>query len=287
MSPQAAQPFHYHVPWKSSSQHLGGHRGNQRGLGFDFRGNLPLVDHPDARRIDIRQTVRDPYEQVQVRLFNQDNTTPLFAVCDLSASMQYRGRRRKLDQAIAIAASVARSATDNGDLFGLVGYDRHVAEDFSLPLGSSFHNAAELLTALAEQEILAPAGEGILEVPQYLSQSRALVFWISDFHMPLTLIEQAMNMLSQHQVIPVVLWDEQEYRRLPRFGFGTLIDPETGRDRTVFFRDTLRSRFIAAFEKRRQDLQDLFLRFDSPGLFLHGEYHADAVTHYFDQYLAS
>lgn len=287
MSLHAAQPFHYHVPWKSSSLHLGGHRGDQRGLGFDFRGNLPLVDHPDARRIDIRQTVRDPYEQIQVRLFNQDNTTPLFAVCDLSASMQYRGRRRKLDQALAIAASVARSAIDTGDLFGMVAYDRHVAEDFSLPLGSSFHSTAELLTALAERETLAPAGDGILEVPQYLSQSRALVFWISDFHMPLTLVEQAMNMLSQHQVVPVVLWDDQEYRRLPRFGFSTLIDPETGRDRTVFFRDALRSRFIAAFEQRRQDLQDLFLRFDSPGLFLHGEYHADAVTHYFDQYLAS
>jgi uncharacterized protein (DUF58 family) len=200
--------------------------------------------------------------------------------------MQYRGRRRKLDQAIAIAASVARSAVDTGDPFGLVAYDRHVAEDFSLPLGSSFHNAAELLTALGERETLAPAGEGILEVPQYLSQSHALVFWISDFHMPLALVEQAMNMLSQHQVIPIILWDEQEYRRLPRFGFGTLIDPETGRDRTVFFRDTLRSRFIAAFEQRRQDLQDLFLRFDSPGLFLHGEYHADAITYYFDQYLA-
>jgi uncharacterized protein (DUF58 family) len=286
MSLQAAQPFHYHVPWKSSSQHLGEHHGNQRGLGFDFRGNLPLVDHPDARRIDLRQTLRDPYEQVQVRLFNQDNTTPLFAVCDLSASMQYHGRRRKLDQAVTIAASVARSATESGDLFGLVSYDRHVTENFSLPLGSSFHNAVELLAALAEQDSLAPAGEGILEVPQYLSQSRSLVFWISDFHMPLVLIQQAMNMLSQHQVIPVVLWDEQEYRRLPRFGFGSLIDLETGHERTVFFRDILRRRFIAAFEQRRQDLQDLFLSFDSPGLFLHGEYHADAITHYFDQYLA-
>ncbi|WP_137719661.1 DUF58 domain-containing protein [Methylobacillus flagellatus] len=284
---QTAQPFQYHVPWKSSSLHLGGHRGNQRGLGFDYRGNLPLVDYPDARRIDIRQTLRDPYEQVQVRLFNQDNITPLFAVCDLSASMHYRGRRRKLDQAIHIAASVARSASDAGDQFGLVGYDRQVVEDFSLPLGTPFHSVAELLTALGERETLVPAGEGILEVAQYLSQSRALVFWISDFHMPLRLIEQALSMLSQHQVVPIVLWDEQEYLRLPRFGFGTLIDPETGQDRTVFFRDALRRQFIAAFEQRRHDLQDLFLRFDSPALFLHGEYHADALTHYFEKYFAS
>ena len=37
-----------------------------------------------------------------------------------------------------------------------------------------------------------------------------------------------MNAMSAHQVIPVVLWDDQEYKKLPKFGFGNMIDPETG-----------------------------------------------------------
>src|SRR5690606_4316063 len=134
MIPAYAKPFTYQIPWKSSSVHAGDHRGLQRGLGFEYRGNVPLVDYPDARRMDLRQTLRDPYEQIQVKLFNQDNTTPIFAVCDLSSSMQFKGRQRKLDQAKEIAASIALSAFNAGDVFSLVGYNQQVVEEFTLPL---------------------------------------------------------------------------------------------------------------------------------------------------------
>ena len=45
----------------------------QRGLGFEFRNNVSLMDFPDARRINLHQTILDPYEQVQVKLFDQNN----------------------------------------------------------------------------------------------------------------------------------------------------------------------------------------------------------------------
>lgn len=284
MIPGNAKPFTYTVSWKSSSQHLGDHKGTQRGLGFDYRGNVSLVDYPDARRMDLRQTLRDPYEQVQVRLYNQDNITPVYAVCDLSGSMQYKGSQRKLDKAREIAASVVLSASNMGDVFSLIAYDREVLEDYTLPLGHDLHHALEAISELQHKIDRRVGGNGILDVPQYLSQNRGLVFWVSDFHMPLPLIEQALNAMSRHQVVPVVLWDAMEYRRLPKFGFGTMIDPESGENRTVFFRQALREKFLGAFAARREALEALFLKFDSPPLFMEADFSADLISTYFEQY---
>lgn len=286
MIPAYAKPFSYRTPWKSNSTHFGDHRGTERGLGFEYRGNVPLIDYPDARRMDLRQTVRDPYEQVQVKLFNQDNTTPVFAVCDLSSSMQYGGRQRKLDKAMEIAASVAYSAYQSSDVFSLISYNEHVIEDLTLPLSHHVHNAFEVIAQFADYRKMRVGAKGILEVPQYLSQNKGLVFWISDFHMPLTLIEQAFNMMSKHQIVPVVLWDEQEYKKLPRFGFGNMLDPETGHSRTIFFREAVRAQFEAAFAARKQALEHLFLSFESPSIHIDGAFTAAAMSHYFEQYMS-
>lgn len=283
MIPEYAKPFFYQVPWKSSSIHFGEHRGTQRGLGDEFKGNMSLIDYPDARRMDLRQTLRDPYEQVQVKLFNQDNTTPIFAVCDVSSSMQFKGQRRKLDLAKEIAASIAYSAFETSDVFSVIAYHQHVIETLTLSLSHHVHQAFEVIDQLGQYQEMRVGAEGILEVPQYLSQHRGLVFWISDFHMPLSLIEQAFNAMSAHQVIPVVLWDEYEYTKLPKFGFGNMIDPETGMNRTIFFRQSVRAQFEEAFAARKQTLEALFTRFDSQAIYIHDQYDPDVMSRYFEQ----
>lgn len=283
MIPAYAKPFFYQIPWKSSRLHFGGHRGTQRGLGFEFKGNVPLIDYPDARRVDLRQSLRDPYEQVQVKLFNQDNTTPIFAVCDLSSSMQFKGKTRKLDLAKEIAASIAYSAFETSDVFSFIAYNQHVIEDLTLSLSHHVHQSFEVIGQLSEYKKMRVGSEGILEVPQYLSQHKGLVFWISDFHMPIALIEQAMNAMSAHQVIPIVLWDDQEYKKLPKFGFGNMIDPETGFNRTIFFREAIREQFENAFAARKLALETLFTRFDSQAIYINGKYDPDEMSHYFEQ----
>ncbi len=286
MIPAYAKPFYYQIPWKSSSIHFGEHRGTQRGLGFEFKGNVPLIDYPDARRVDLRQTLRDPYEQVQVKLFNQDNTTPIFAVCDLSSSMQYKGQGRKLDLAKEIAASIAYSAFEKSDVFSFIAYNNHVIEDLTLSLSHHVHQSFEVIEQLGEYKKMRVGSEGILEVPEYLSQNRGLVFWISDFHMPIPMIEQALNAMSAHQVIPIVLWDDHEYKKLPKFGFGNMIDPETGLNRTIFFREAVRAQFEEAFAERKQALEALFTRFDSQAIYISGKYDPDVMSHYFEQMMA-
>lgn len=282
-----AKPFEYIVAWKSASLQLGEHRGTQRGLGFDYRGNTNFVDYPDARRMDFRQTMRDPFEQVQVRQFNQDSTTPIFAVCDLSSSMQFEGKHRKLDVAIEIASAVANSAYRVGDFFSFIGYNSQVLEDYTLPLSRNLHQSKEVIAELHRYQNMRVNADGIVDVPNFLGQSKGLVFWISDFHMPLSLIEQTLTALSAHQVIPIVLWDDEEYKKLPKFGFKTMKDPETGLSKTLFFRHDLKAKFISMFNARRHALDTLFLKFDSPALFMHGDYKPEIFTHYFEHNMSA
>lgn len=280
-----AKPFEYVVPWKSASIQLGSHRGTQRGLGFEYRGNVNLVDYPDARRMDIRETIRDPFEQIQVRQFNQESTTPIYVLSDLSSSMQFTGKARKLDKAIEIATAVANAAYQAGDLFSFIGYNDEVLEDYTLPLSRDLHQSKSIIAYLQQYETMRVGTKGISEAPNFLSQDRSLIFWISDFHMPLTVIEKAMAAMSAHQVIPIVLWDDQEYKTLPKLGFSTMIDPETGLNRTIFFRKELKDKFVEQFEQRKKDLDALFLKYESPALFVDGDYNAEVFSHYFEQYM--
>lgn len=286
MNSAHSKPFLYNVPWKSSSVHFGDHLGTQRGLGDDYRGNVSLLEYPDARRMDVRQTLRDPFEQVQVRTYNQNNTTPVFAVCDVSSSMQFGNGRRKLDKAVEIASSIAYSAHYMGDICGFIAYGDRVIDELSTPPGHHLAQNLETIASLSDFREKNLNSQGILEVPLFLSQKRSLVFWISDFHMDTALIEKSLNAMSAHQVIPIVLWEEREYKGLPTFGFGNLIDPETGADRTVFFTRALRQKFVDAFTERRAALEALFIKFDYPALFIESDYSPDIISDYFAQYMS-
>ena len=280
------QFFTYSIPWKSDSHHLGDHPGNQRGIGFEYRGNVPLVDYPDLRRVDISRSLRDPFDQIQVRLFNQESPTPVYILCDMSSSMQFKGHARKLDQAVEIAASIGAAVAHAGDVYSFIGYHDKVVEETLLPLGNRLPELLAQLCLVEACEDMGRGSDGVLEAPQYLGQKKSLVFWLSDFHMPLAHIEQALTAMSAHQVVPVVLWDDYEISRLPRLGFSNMIDPETGVSRTLFFTAALRQQVEDVYAERKQVLQQLFLKFDSPPLYVTEEYHPDLMTHYFQQYLS-
>ena len=279
--------FDYQVNWRSRNYHTGDHRGQQGGLGDDFKSNVPLVDFPDARRINIGQTIRDPYEQIHVRVYNQQTPTPLYAVCDLSGSMQFNGQFNKMALVAEIAASIACSASKVNDAFGLICFDEVVKEDLSLPASFRMEDAYSLTQRLLQYQPAMLGADGLLEVHHSLGKTRSLVFLISDFHLPLEMIEAALNTLSRHHIVPIVLWDNDEYRNLPDFGFSTFIDPESGQQRTLFFREALKKRFKALFMQRKAALESLFLQYDAPAHFVENGFDAATLTEYFYQFSAN
>jgi hypothetical protein len=105
--------------------------------------------------------------------------------------------------------------------------------------------------------------------------------------MPLADLEAALALMLRHHIVPVVLWDEAEYRQLPEFGIASVTDPESGAKRTLFLRKSYRDRIIANFEARREAIKTLFLRLDMPPLFIEHGFDADMLTDYFHQYVAA
>lgn len=277
--------FSYHISWRSRSRRPGRHKSNQRGMGMEFRGHTTLLSYPDPRRIDIRQTIRDPMEQVYVRIFNQKSATPVFVMCDLSGSMQYGVPHTKLTTAAEITRSVAQSATRNGDPVAFVGFDDELRDEWVSTLSARPHSMLELADRL-ENHLPDEVGAGaLIQSASVLPRERALIFLVSDFHMPLEQLEEALLLMLRHHIVPVVLWDSSEYKDLPEFGVTSINDPETGERRTLFLRASYRQRILDTFAARRQAIEDMFMKFDMQPFFVEDRFDADLLSDYFHQYV--
>ena len=279
--------FTYQIGWRTRGRHPGRHASAQRGLGMEFRGHAPLISYPDPRRIDLRQTIRDPFDQVWVRIFNQKSSVPVYVVCDLSGSMGFSGQMRKLEIAAEITASAAYSAFRVNDPFGFVGFDEKVRDDWMFTSSIKVHGAFELTDRLAAHRPGHVAATALGDVAQFLPRERSLVLLVSDFHTPLEQLGDQLTTLMRHHVVPLVLWDAAEYRNLPEFGIASVTDCETGARRTLFLRKHYRERILQAFQDRRIALEKLFMSVDMPPLFIEDRFEADALTEYFYQFVVA
>jgi uncharacterized protein (DUF58 family) len=236
---------------------------------------------PDARRIDLRASLKDPFGQWIVRTFRQRSSLDLHIIADLSASMGVTGTRCKLEVMADLTAAGAYSAYRTGDRFGFIGADERLREEFYLPPTRSPGAGTELSAKLRR---LKPAGRSVAALPcaaALLPRRRCLVFLTSDFHLPHSLLEATLDALSAHEVVPVVLWDPVEFTPSARFGIGTVRDPETGCQRTLLVRPALRRKLGAAFRERARSLERLFARRSTRPLFIKGPFRSEEVTEYF------
>ncbi len=279
--------FTYQIGWRARGRHPGRHASLQRGLGMEFKGHAPLIAYPDPRRIDLRQTIRDPFEQIWVKISNQKSSVPIYVVCDLSGSMSFSGSMRKLEVAADITKAAAWSAFRVNDPFGFIGFDDQVREDWMFHSSVRVHGAFDLADRLASYKPGHISARGMGDVLRFLSRERSLILLVSDFHMPLNELEQALSSMYRHHIVPLVLWDSAEYRNLPELGVANITDSETGARRTLFLRKDLRARILQAFEDRRAALEKLFMRFDMPPLFIEDGFNADDLTEYFYQFVAA
>lgn len=273
--------FHYRTGWRSPSARPGHHRSSQFGGGHEFSGHAPLVNNPDPRNLDIRATLHEPFGQLMVRTFRQRSTVPVYVIADLSASLGFRGVAEKMAILSRFTASAAYSAYRTGDPFGFIACDETVRGELSLPLRLHKGAAPELVQRLSAFAPRGKSADGLHRAALHLCKQRALVFLVSDFHFPLECVADLLGGLIRHDVVPVVLWDSAEYRRLPNWGLVYVEDPETGERRRLLMRPGLRKKFHAAFAQRREDLTRLCFRYGREPFFLIDSFDADALTEYF------
>ncbi len=278
MKAASVHEFHYLVRQHVAGNVPGAHRSRRGDAGQEFRGHRPLADAGDVRRIDIHASLRDPLGQWQVRLFSERKSMPVVVVADLSASMAYVGERRKLDVLADFTEAAAQSAWRAGDPFGFVGCEDTLQNDWLLPPTRRRGMGVAIAARLRGFRPSGSAGS-LGDAARVLPLRRSLVFLVSDFHLPLATLDTLLSRLVHHELVPVMLWDRQEFE-WPGNGLVRLSDPEDGSERLVWMRAALRERWACARAERLEALQALFHRHRLSPLGL-GGYEADAVSAHF------
>jgi len=279
--PRAMHEIHYSARWPAMGHFPGAHRSTRGDSGFEFRGHLPLHDAPDPRRLDLHASLRDPWGHWLVRVCSQRKAMPVVMVADLSASMAFEGEHRKLDVMADFTESLAWSAWRTGDRFGFIGCEDTVRGDFHLPPTRARGAGTPLAQALRRLQASGSSARGLLHAADHLGRQRALVFLLSDFHLPLADIDAVLGSLAAHEVVPVVIWDAREFTLETRRGLLQVLDPESGARRLLWWRPALRERWRAALGERRAALQQCFRSHGLKPLFVEGRFDADAVTRHF------
>jgi uncharacterized protein (DUF58 family) len=273
--------LHYRLHSPARGQVPGHHRSRSGGNGFEFRGHANLLDAPDARRIDVHASLRDPFGRWIVRLQRQRLSIPVAVVADLSASMGVAGAQHKQGVLADLVESLAWSAWRTGDSFGFVGCDEAVRRELLLPQTRARGAGTVLAASLRALQLDGRSAQGLLQAHAHLPQRRALVFLVSDFHLPLADVATVLARLAHHDVLPVVLWPQEEFDLGAQRGFADVADPESGRRQWLWWRPALRQRWQAAAQQRRADLVKLFRAQRLSPLFIEGAFDADAVTRHF------
>ncbi len=279
--PRAIAELHYRVSGLASGQFPGHHRSRSGDAGFEFRGHAALHDAPDVRRLDLHASLRDPFGAWQVRLHSQRKAIPVALVADLSASMGFEGAQRKLDVLADLVQSLAWSAWRTGDSFGFVGCDDLVRADLAIAQTRRRGAGLALAQALRALQLTGRSARALGEAHRHLPNRRALVFLVSDFHLPLEQIDTVLKSLALHEVVPVVLWQPVEFALGAARGLAQVREPERGTRQWLWWRPALRARWREALQHRDDALQLCFRRHRLQPLFIEGSFDADAVTRHF------
>jgi len=260
----------------------GQHRSRAPGPGLDLHAFAPLWSYPDARRLDLHQSARDPYGNWSVRLPRQRSGVTLALLADLSASMAFGSQPRKQDALADLVAALGYSAWRAGDAVAFAGAGPTLALDWILTPTRRRGATALLAQRLRETRLQASGCGGMQEAAERFGRRRdSLVFLVSDFHWPARDLDGVCERLEGRDVVPVVLWARQEFEDWPARGLAELQDLETGHRRTVLFGSVLAESMRLQGQARRAQLQRCFRSHGWRPFFLQGAFDASALNAYF------
>jgi len=278
----AQQPLiHYHVRWRPSGHQPGASHGLVAGIGDQLRSVVLLRDNPDPRRLDLRASVRDPFENIWVRDFNLNSALKVIVLVDTSASMGYTGKVNRMHVAQEIASQLALSTYRSGDAFGLFAAGETINKQCMLPPKA---NRGAWLWVNHHFAKIKPQGkhaDGLLAVVPYLPQRRCLLFLVSDFRWPAGNLNKLLKKLSHHDVVPVMLQDPAEIDELPKNGIAILRDAETGAGQFVWMRHSLQKQMQDLRAQHVKNVEEASRIYGSKPFVVKGEFNTALLTKYF------
>jgi uncharacterized protein (DUF58 family) len=272
---------HYRPGWKPGGHQAGLVSGISAGMGDRLRAVVPWLEYPDPRRLDVRATLRDPYEKLWVRDFKLDTAIPVIALVDGSASMGYRGVYDRRLVVARILSVLARSAYAAGDAFGMVVANEHIHPQLRLPPKI---NRSAPLWIQRHWPLYQPQGQsaaGLNRCILTLPKRKALLFVISDFHWPEAQLLHLLKGLAHHDVVPIMLRDPAEAERLPDRGFAQLRDLESAEQVFVWMNRRMRQQIQARAQQHTAWLTAHTRRFGMLPHVVNDDFQPQALTHYF------
>lgn len=264
--------------WRPGGSAVGAHRGRDAGGLGTYRDNVSFLRLPDARRIDIRATIRDPFEGTYVRRFETRTAIEVWALVDLSASMRYRGSGDRMELVRRLCAGLASSAARIGDSFGLAACDEDLREDLLLPPTRRLGIALDRIERLQAPVCDGRGAGGLIEAARRLAGRPKLVFVVSDFRWPEALVHDVFAALALHDAVPILLADSSEGEGLPSFGLVEFDDLEGGGRRVVLLRPSLRRRWIERERERLGTLHRIASTYGRPPFRLADRFDAEALS---------
>lgn len=273
--------LNYHINWKPSGHRPGTKRGLSAGIGDQLRANVLLRDHPDPRRLDLRVSMRDPFERLWVRDFYLNAAVNVIVLLDLSASMAYQGQVNRLRVATDIVSQIAISAYRSSDAFGLYGANQQAVKSVTL---APRVNKSAWLWAQQQLAKVKPAGNsaaGLIDLVPLLPRPRSLVFVVSDFKWPAEQYQQLLKALNHHAVVPMVLHDPAESTAMPTNGIATVKDMETGAVKFLWMRPALKAKITQERQQHWQHLANISHRYGVQPFQVMGRFHSAKLNEYF------
>lgn len=272
---------HYRIRWKPAGHQPGANKGVSAGIGDQLRSLVLLRDHPDPKRLDLRASLRDPFERLWVRDFNLNAALKVVVLIDSSKSMAYVGKVTRMQVVEDITAQLALSAYKAGDAFGVFTANELLNRDVMLPPRA---NRGAWLWVKQRISKITPQGKnaiGMLKAASMLPQKRSLVFIISDYRWPSGHLKQLLKKLSHHDVVPILLQDPAEVDALPKNGIAIVKDLETGEGKFVWMRQHLRKKITLARQQHVHEIKAVCQQFGCVPFIVNGIFKASNLTKYF------
>jgi len=255
VSERNVSELYYRIPGRPGGQRPGAHRSLVMGAGPEFATHARLFDVPDPRRIDLNASLRQTPRQWLVRASRQKSAATLHLLLDVSRSMHFGSEQSKLRVIADFVQTLGHSTYRSGDMLGMTVFDQQRRDDLHAP---------------------ARQGRGV-----GFALANTLVFLVSDFHWPDGAIEAVMDRLESKSVVPLIVWDKAETKPPRKGRWLNTQEQETGERRSVWLRPSIREQWLVNVRMRRQNLTQIFARFQSKPFFMEAGFDAESLSRYF------
>ena len=270
--------FSYSVSWRSKNNSYGNNLSSKIGSDFEYSGSKNFNDHPDLTRIDIKNSITDPYENIFVKTYNLNNPINLIALCDTSSSMSVVKNNNEILR--DLSKMIAASAIEQGDRFGMICYNDIITNNFVLEPGNNLQFINQWIDDV-KLNLNKSSNNAAKQINKYLPEDKSLIFWISDFHYPLAEIEKILNHLSNHHVIPLFISSEGEIKRLPKYGFRKFIDSEMNVEHEIFLRPSIKEKILVDYKETKDKIFQIFSKKQLKQIVINEQIEIENIRKYF------